>query len=373
MSDFILRPKIIRTQIVDYALRRDRIVKSAAGVHDTSRFLSVMVEDTSGARGYGEAALTALWSGETAQTAQWVIENLFAPVLLKRDFNHPREALAVMDATIYGSPFTKSAVDTALWDIWTKLQAVSVTELIADREPVQSIPTRASVGAYSVDDTVRIATTFWESGIKTLKFKIGVDGLDDGARLRAVRENLGDEPIFTVDANGAYHDARSALDAIESLLPYRLSVVEQPTTRDRLALLAQVKSGTPVPVMADESVSTPDQLEEALDLDAFDILSIYPGKNGGFTHALDMARRAHNAGKKCVIGCNLETDAGQAAMAQLAAGLAAFPVEELAGDLPAAIFYEATSVKEPLPLCDGRIRVPQGPGFGITPLCWVGD
>ena len=35
-----------------------------------------------------------------------------------------------------------------------------------------------------------------------------------------------------------------------------------------------------------------------------DILSIYPGKNGGFSHSLAMARKAQSAGKSCAIGSN---------------------------------------------------------------------
>jgi muconate cycloisomerase len=120
-------------------------------------------------------------------------------------------------------------------------------------------------------------------------------------------------------------------------------------------------------ILADEAVFTPGHLEEALDQDAFDVLSIYPGKNGGFTHALAMARRAQAAGKTCAIGSNLETDLGQAAMACLAASLSVFPVERYACDLMAALFYEASSVTPPLAFRDGRVAVPKGHGFGVQP------
>jgi muconate cycloisomerase len=363
-----LHLKRIGSFVEDHALRRDRLIRSPAGVHDSSRFLTVTVEDESGAFGYGEAATTALWSGETAETARELVENVFAPRLLHKTFQHPREALALMDAAAYANPFTKSALDCALWDVWARLQYVPATRLFADREPVREIPTRASVGAYPVAETVRIATEFWQSGIRTLKFKIGVPDMDDAARLRAVRAALGEEPVFTVDANGAYGSADEAVRAIEVLLPFAVALVEQPTHRDRIALLAAVRRRVAVPIMADECVFTPQQLQEALDLDAFDVLSIYPGKNGGFTRALEMAQTAQRAGKACALGSNLETDLGQAAMAALAAGLSAFPVEQIAGDLPAALFYERSSVTEPPPLCEGNFVVPQQAGFGVTPL-----
>jgi L-alanine-DL-glutamate epimerase-like enolase superfamily enzyme len=358
----------IQTRIVEYPLRPERVIVSAAGRHDRSRFLIVEVRDPDGVGGYGEAAITTLWSGESAETAQWMVERCFAPALVGHSFDHPREALALMDLAAYGNPFAKSAVDTAMWDLWTRRDNLPAYERFRDREPVGHIPTRASIGAYTVADTVRIAENFWEAGIRTLKFKVGVSGVDDVARLRAVRERLGEGPVFTVDANGAYRRADAAVAAIEELLPFKVAMVEQPTPRDRIGLMAEVRKRVPVPIIADESIFTPDHLDEALAGDAFDILSVYPGKDGGFTRALEMARTAARAGKPCAIGSNLETDLGQAAMAMLAAGLSAFPVTAIAGDLAAALYYQQSAVTSPLELRDGCLAVPRGPGFGVVPL-----
>ena len=192
------------------------------------------------------------------------------------------------------------------------------------------------------------------------------------ARLRAVRERLGPAPIFTIDANGAHATADEAVAAIEALLPFDLALAEQPTPRDRIGMLAEVRRRVPVPILADEAIFTPGHLEEALDLDAFDILSIYPGKNGGFSHSLAMARRAQAAGKVCAIGSNLETDLGQAAMVCLASSLSAFPVERYACDLMGALFYEPSCVSPPIAYRDGRVQLPTGPGFGVVPAA-AGD
>jgi muconate cycloisomerase len=358
----------IETRQVEHPVRQERVVVSHAGRHDRSRFLVVSAHDADGRVGYGEAATTLLWSGEAAETAEWLVREVLAPRLTGARFGHPREALAAMDTAAYGNPFTKAAVEMALWDLWAKAQGVPAVRLFADREPVRAIPTRASIGAYGVAKTLELAREFWGLGIRTLKFKTGVPGDSDVDRLRAVREALGDAPVFTVDYNGAFRDADAAVRSIESLIPFRVAVFEQPTHRDRIDLLAAVKRRVDVPIMADEAIFTPDHLDAALSIDAFDVLSIYPGKNGGFTNALEMARSAHAAGKRCAIGCNLETDLGQAAMASLAAGLSAFPMETMANDLPAVVFYERSSVKQPLAFRDGTVEVPTGPGFGVEPL-----
>jgi muconate cycloisomerase len=357
----------IEARIVDHPVRQDGAIVSSLGRHEASRYVTVTITGADGTRGYGEAATAPVWSGETAETSQWLIEHLLGPRLAGCAFAHPEEAVDLMDRVLHGNPFTKAAVDIALWDLLGRSQGVSVASLVADREPVAWIPTRASIGSYPPEETVRLAAEFWGRGVRTLKFKTGVPGVDEVARLRAVRDRLGPGPTFTIDANGAYATADEAVRAIEALLHFDLALAEQPTPRDRIGLLAQVRRRVPVPILADEAIFTPGQLAEALDLDAFDILSIYPGKNGGFTRSLAMARAAQAAGKTCAIGSNLETDLGQAPMACLASSLSAFPVDRLACDLMGALFYGESAVTPPILYRDGRVKAPTGPGFGVVP------
>lgn len=361
------RVRRIATRIVDHPTRSDGAIVSYLGRHESSRYVIVTATCSDGLQGFGEATTAPIWSGESGDTAKWFIDHFIAPRLTGATFDHPSEALALMDRDLHGNPFTKAAVDIALWDLWARLKEVSVSRLIADRDPVRWIPTRASIGAYRPEETVALAVEFWEAGVRTLKFKTGKPGVDDVARLRAVRERLGSEPTFTIDPNGAYQTVDEAVRAIEQLLPFKLALVEQPTPRDRISMLAEVRKRIQVPVMADESVFSPGQLEEALEHNAIDVISIYPGKNGGFTHSLAMARRAQRAGKACAIGSNLETDLGQAASVHLAASLSAFPVEQYACDLMAALFYGTSAVVPPIRFHQGRVELPSGHGFGVTP------
>jgi len=358
----------IETCIVDHPIISSRMVVSPAGRHDTSRFLTIAMTDADGVRGYGEAATTVQWSGETAETGQCLVRELFAPLLVGNSFDHPCEVLALLDGAAFGNSFTKSALDCAAWDIWARRQNASASQLFGDRTPLRSLPTRSSVGCYDVDKTVQISTEFWDAGIRTLKFKVGLPRFDDAARLRAVREALGDEPVFTVDANGAYGTLQEAVNAIEALQPFNVAVFEQPTPRDRIALLSEVKRRVSTPIMADECVFSRDDLREVLDCDACDVVSLYPGKNGGLSHSIEMAKLALQYGKPCAVGSNLETDLGQAAMIAMAASLSAFPAEQMICDLPAVLFYENSSILAPLKFIDGTIEVPTGSGLGVEPV-----
>ncbi|GJM27447.1 MAG: o-succinylbenzoate synthase [Cyclobacteriaceae bacterium] len=368
-----IRINKISASICEHPLDDKFVIVSNIGVHRRSRFVLVEIQSSDEITGYGEGATTAIWSGETAETAKSIVENIFAPNLENQYFDHPGEVSSIVNELAVGNPFAKAAVDTAFWDLWARTQCSRVSDLVADRRPIESIPTRASIGVYNIQQTVSIATAFWEAGIRVLKFKVGVPPHDDVARLKAVREELGDDPVFTIDPNGGYSSRDIAVAAIEALLPFNLKFVEQPTPRDRIQMLADVRRRIPVPIIADESIFTKGHLYEALDCDAFDILSVYPGKNGGFTSCLDMVETAKKYGKACVLGSNLETDLGQAAMANLAAGLEAFPVEEIAGDLGSCMYYKDSSVTNPLALSNGRINVPEGIGFGVSPITSEGN
>jgi L-alanine-DL-glutamate epimerase-like enolase superfamily enzyme len=362
----------VKSRIDDNAIHENLIVVSGAGRHAQSRYVTVAVHDDQGNVGYGEAATVPVWSGEWGESTKALIDGLFVPGLVGARFDEPGEVLDALDKLTVGVPFAKAAVDCAVWDLAGKRAGTRVAELVADRPVPASLPSRASIGAYSPEQTLRVAKHFYDRGIRCMKFKIGVKKFDDVARLRAVREAFGDKVTFTVDANGAYGSVKESLEAIEALVKFDVALFEQPTHRDRLDLLAQVKKRSPVPVMADESVFTREQLAMAIDMDAMDLLGLYPGKNGGFTRSLEMAKMAQKAGKGCAIGSNLETDLGLAAMATLAGALSAFDVERLPGDFASSLYYDKSSVTEPVRLEGGRIVLATGNGFGVEPVLTEG-
>ena len=78
--------------------------------------------------------------------------------------------------------------------------------------------------------------------------------------------------------------------------------------------MAAVRAGSPLPIMADESVFAVWQAEQVVRRKAADLISIYPGKHGGIRPALAISKLAADAGIACHIGSNLEWDIATAAM-----------------------------------------------------------
>jgi len=67
----------------------------------------------------------------------------------------------------------------------------------------------------------------------------------------------------------------------EEMQPLNLALIEQPTPDGDFSGLARLRSTTQVPVMADDMVFDLVDAEELIRHKACDVISVYPGKNGG--------------------------------------------------------------------------------------------
>src|SRR5262245_54813586 len=107
-------------------LKSGMVTKTAHGDHHTSDYVIVMLHTDQGLIGLGEATVSALWSGETSKNTAAILADLIGPALVGAD---PFQITAIrksMDFLIKGNPFTKSAVEMALWDIAGKALNVPV-------------------------------------------------------------------------------------------------------------------------------------------------------------------------------------------------------------------------------------------------------
>jgi L-alanine-DL-glutamate epimerase-like enolase superfamily enzyme len=117
--------------------------------------------------------------------------------------------------------------------------------------------------------------------------------------------------------------------------------------------------------MLDESVFTPHDALDAIRASACDLISVYPGKNGGMRRSLEIASLAATAGLHCVIGSNLEWDVASAAMLHLAVampGLSPAIHHDIIGPL-----YHTHRIGEPLIRFErGHALLPDGIGLGVS-------
>lgn len=162
------------------------------------------------------------------------------------------------------------------------------------------IQTSVTIGIAPVRETVELARDRARQGFRILKIKGGLDPQEDVRRVRAVREAL---PAFVLrlDADQGY-TVRQALDVARALAE-ELEMLEQPTPADDVNALREVTRQSPVPILADESVSGPESALEVASQRAADGLNVKLGACGGLRSARQVDTIARAAQLSTMVGC----------------------------------------------------------------------
>jgi O-succinylbenzoate synthase len=308
--------------------------------------------------GWGEcvAGDEPTYSSEYVDGAALVITNVLVPRL------HAVGDLAAVDVArvlgpVRGHPMAKGALEMAVLDAELRAEGRSFASLIgAARE---HIPSGVSVGIHpTIDSLLASVQGYLDDGYVRIKLKIE-PGLDVEP-VAAVRELIGPDMPFQVDANAAY--TRRDVEHLAQLDRFDLLLIEQPLPEDDLLGHAALARAIRTPVCLDESIVSETVCADAIDLGAAEIVNIKPGRVGGYL----TARRIHDLcverGIPVWCGGMLEAGIGRAANA----ALAALPGFTLPGDISASRrFWARDLVTEPIDVVDGQVAVPSGPGFGV--------
>jgi len=344
-------------------LKAGMITKTAHGDHHTSDYVVVRLHTDDGLIGLGEATVSALWSGETSKSCVAALSDLIGPALMGADPTQVSALRKLMDFLIKLNPFTKAAVEMALWDIAGKARGVPVYQLLGGKYR-DIIPTKMMIGAFDLPQVRALAEQFLNCGIRCLKVKVGLGLADDLARVNAVRDVAGPDIPITIDANCGWN-VTTARIALDRLRPLNILVAEQPIAPGDTEAMASLRS-TGIPIMVDESVFTLADAWNVLRAHAADVVSIYPGKNGGIAAAIEIAHVAQAAGVPCHVGSNLELGIGSAAMLHLACAVPNVDSETYPADVLGPHYHETDLLSQPLELDPCGAKIPNGPGLGVS-------
>lgn len=236
-----------------------------------------------GSRGFGECA-GVYYNGDTPQHSAELAENAKEEIARGAGRSELLRLLPPGGA--------RNAIDCALWDLEAKLQRRPVWQLAGLSEP-HPLLTTYTIGADEPANMVERALEF--AGAKALKLKL-TGTRKDAECVRAVRAARPDVWLG-VDANQGFTRAFFS-EILPTLAQANVQVIEQPFPLDRNSDMDGLDS--PIPLAADESAQTADDLPHLLD--RFDIINIKLDKCGGLTAGLAMAHRAREMGFKVMIG-----------------------------------------------------------------------
>jgi L-alanine-DL-glutamate epimerase-like enolase superfamily enzyme len=354
----------VETYPVRIPIKPERWMVSSLGEHKISRYLLVRVLTDVGIEGAGEATVTARWSGETVWGAQSLVERVLAPRLIGCD---PFDIVDIdrrMDDACAHNWFAKSALEMACWDIRGKAEGKPVFELLGGAKRPLAIRSRYSMGAYEPARAAARAKELVADGFTTIKVKVGRQWRADVERVRAVRAAVGPDIALTVDANCGW-EVDTAIRAIREMADCKLALVEQPTPDGDYAALARVRHETDVPVMADDICFNLVHARELVRNDCCDVISVYPGKQGGIRKAKEIVDFAAAHGVACSIGSNLELDVATAAMGHLVVACQNMQIETYPGDLLGADYHETRVAKNPVRIEGPITTISREVGLGV--------
>ncbi len=350
----------IRFRTLELGLRDPFVI--ARATHGEGRRITTVIAELrddadgpDGPVGLGEGYPDSYY-GDTPETMRAVAPLLLEAIAsveagLRGSLAEARAALAategLMADVVSHHGAAKCAIDTALHDLVGKRLGIGIRELID--LPGVLPPTDFTLG---IDEPAVVAGRATRAAdFPALKIKVG--GSSDMETLRAVRAVYGG-PI-RVDANTGW-TPEGAVALIPELQALGVELIEQPFPARRLDQLRWLQARSPLPIVADESAVTSEDLDSLVGV--VHGVNVKLAKVGGIAPARRMLQRALDMGFRTFLGCMEETSV------VIAASAAVSPLAEWA-DLDGCLLLADDPVRGLSIGADKRWRLADAPGLGL--------
>lgn len=309
--------------------------------------------------GWGECVADPdpFYSPETTASSLYIIRNFILPLLT------PGKLLSQFLADvkkIRGNYMAKAAVENALLDLITRMLRIPLCNFLGYKP--KRIMSGISIGIQ--ENTTELLSKVSEAvdaGYHRIKIKIkrgnDIDMVD------AVRNRF---PLIQlmVDANGDY--TLKDTGHLKKLDEYQLLMIEQPLSYSDIYLHSLLQRELDTPLCLDESIHSLEDTITALELGSCRIINIKEGRVGGLAESLRIVNYCRSKGIPVWSGGMDETGIGRAFNLHLQT-VSGFT---LPGDTSETKRYFAEDIVYPPVIldADGFIKIPEGPGTGVTVL-----
>jgi L-alanine-DL-glutamate epimerase-like enolase superfamily enzyme len=315
------------------------------GVSDTRQVYWIRLE---GDEGWGEAAIPPYYG----VNPQDMIAVWQRAALSEKAFPDDPARVAEWVGTNGPAP-ARCALEMALFDRIARQQNLPLYRLLQLPQP-RPISTSFTIAIDTPDAMAEMARGI--AGYPIIKVKLGSE--DDESRLAAIRAARPDVKL-RVDANAGWTEAQSRV-LIERLCRYDLEMIEQPLPREQIEAMGALQKDCPVPITADESVQSMNDVER-LAAAGVQAINVKLMKVGGISAALAIFERAQALGLRIMLGQMIETSIGATAMAHFT-GLAEWVDLDspmlVSNDPFEGIFYHQNAA----------IQLPRRAGIGVRQI-----
>ncbi|MCL4397390.1 dipeptide epimerase [Candidatus Parvarchaeota archaeon] len=310
-----------------------------------------------GFEGIGEAAPDKEVTNEDFHSVSRFIEKANSELKDMDSFdiqgiNREMDKLSKVDSS------AKAGVDIALYDLIGKISKRNVTSLLQGKG--NSKPISVTIGIENQKLSVKHARLYKCLGFKIIKIKVGLDVDGDLKRIANIRKELGNTVKLVADANQGY-TLQEAEFFLSKAGAFNLGFLEQPVKFSDFHSLKKLKEESSIPIMADESVKSIEDLRRLADIDAVSMINIKLMKMGGITKAMQIANEARSKNIGVMVGCMEESRVGIAAGMHLS-----FSIRDIGfADLDAHLTHINRFVYGGLKTVNGKNIIGKGYGLGL--------
>lgn len=307
--------RISSVRVITKDIRLKKPFRTALREEKATENAFIIIESSSGARGFGEAAPLMEVTGENLAGCLEFLESLKDNIIgaeIPKDLNkllkeiHRRRSF----------PAGRAAVEIALLDLYARVAGFRFIDLFGGQVK-EFIETDYTISLQPIGNVIDEALRIVDQGFRTLKVKLGDDPRRDLERVKALRDNLGYDIRIRVDANQGW-SPKQALWISKRLEKFEIELIEQPVPYWCIDELKMLRESTGIPIAADESAKDLRDVLKLIKIGAVDIVNIKLMKCGGPLTALKISDLCEEAGVKCMIGCGLETKISITAAASVA-------------------------------------------------------
>lgn len=318
----------------------------------------VCLHTDEGITGYGYASATPML-GASYEGLRGVLDT-FVPTLIGKDAMSIEAILIALEKQVRGVNQAKAGIDCALHDLVSRKLNVPLHQLFGGKVR-ETVPILRVLSIKAPDEMAGMAQKLADQGYSQFKIKVEGDVETDVARVRAIRRQVGDAALLTIDANQAY-TPKDAILALNRMAEYRIDLAEQPTAVDDLVGLKLVTDSVPVAVEADESAASLRDVMVLVSNRIVDAVSLKIPKLGGLRNALAAARVCEAGRIRYRLGAHVGSRLMSAQAMHLAAALPKLSFACELGEFSRLHDDPFSGIE----IENGTLRLRDEPGAGVT-------